>query len=185
MNQNVENEKSQSVRELRNSSQRNGARNVPLQSFGRFLCCASVTHTRPLLQDMVESQSRRINDLMERVRLQQDKLDKQNVRIRTLQSQVSTQASTHTAAFAFVSFPWQPGFHPSQIQQPRQRSSFPGRSSTEDPLQGGAAEQHDTPVGEYRSSRVKDLLLTLMQVDWTQSDAKCGEPSAGCGHKEA
>ncbi|XP_004078707.1 angiopoietin-related protein 4 [Oryzias latipes] len=72
------------------------------------------------IQDMVESQSRRINDLMERVRLQQDKLDKQNVRIRTLQS---------------------------QIQQPRQRSSFPGRSSTEDPLQGGAAEQQDTPVG--------------------------------------
>lgn len=37
---------------------------------------------------MLETQNRRIDDLMERIRLQQEKLDKQNVRIRTLQSQV-------------------------------------------------------------------------------------------------
>lgn len=37
---------------------------------------------------MLEGQNRRIDDLMERIRLQQEKLDKQNVRIRTLQSQV-------------------------------------------------------------------------------------------------
>lgn len=41
-------------------------------------------------QLMLESQNRRIDDLMERIRLQQEKLDKQNVRIRTLQSQVRT-----------------------------------------------------------------------------------------------
>lgn len=38
---------------------------------------------------MLDSQNRRIDDLVERIRLQQEKLDKQNVRIRTLQSQVS------------------------------------------------------------------------------------------------
>lgn len=43
-----------------------------------------------LRQLMLESQNRRIDDLMERIRLQQEKLDKQNVRIRTLQSQVGT-----------------------------------------------------------------------------------------------
>lgn len=37
---------------------------------------------------MLETQNKRIDDLMERIRLQQEKLDKQNVRIRTLQSQV-------------------------------------------------------------------------------------------------
>lgn len=40
------------------------------------------------LQLMLEGQNKRIDDLMERIRLQQEKLDKQNVRIRTLQSQV-------------------------------------------------------------------------------------------------
>lgn len=39
-------------------------------------------------QVMLESQNRRIDDLLERIRLQQEKLDKQNVRIRTLQNQV-------------------------------------------------------------------------------------------------
>lgn len=39
-------------------------------------------------QMMLEAQNRRIDDLMERISLQQEKLDKQNVRIRTLQSQV-------------------------------------------------------------------------------------------------
>ncbi|XP_041659982.1 angiopoietin-related protein 4 [Cheilinus undulatus] len=40
------------------------------------------------IQLMLEGQNRRIDDLMERIRLQQEKLDKQNVRIRTLQSQL-------------------------------------------------------------------------------------------------
>lgn len=39
-------------------------------------------------QLMLEAQNRRIDDLLERISLQQEKLDKQNVRIRTLQSQV-------------------------------------------------------------------------------------------------
>lgn len=39
---------------------------------------------------MLEAQNRRIDDLMERIRLQQEKLDKQNVRIRTLQNQVTS-----------------------------------------------------------------------------------------------
>lgn len=37
---------------------------------------------------MLEAQNKRIDDLVNRIRLQQDKLDKQNVRIRTLQNQV-------------------------------------------------------------------------------------------------
>lgn len=41
-----------------------------------------------LCQPMLEAQNKRIDDLMERIRLQQEKLDKQNVRIRTLHSQV-------------------------------------------------------------------------------------------------
>lgn len=40
---------------------------------------------------MLEAQNRRIDDLVERIKLQQEKLDKQNVRIRTLQSQVRKQ----------------------------------------------------------------------------------------------
>lgn len=42
-------------------------------------------------QLMLEAQNRRIDDLVERIKLQQEKLDKQNVRIRTLQSQVRKQ----------------------------------------------------------------------------------------------
>lgn len=45
-------------------------------------------HVIPYSQVMLENQNRRIDDLLERIRLQQEKLDKQNVRIRTLQSQV-------------------------------------------------------------------------------------------------
>ncbi|GAA6228564.1 angiopoietin-related protein 4 [Lates japonicus] len=71
------------------------------------------------IQLMLEAQNRRIDDLMERIRLQQEKLDKQNVRIRTLQS---------------------------QIQQSRQRPS-PRSSSTDGSEQsGGVAEQRDSPV---------------------------------------
>lgn len=40
------------------------------------------------IQLMLEAQNKRIDELMERIRLQQEKLDKQNVRIRTLQSQI-------------------------------------------------------------------------------------------------
>uniref|UniRef100_H3C6S1 Angiopoietin-like 4 n=1 Tax=Tetraodon nigroviridis TaxID=99883 RepID=H3C6S1_TETNG len=40
------------------------------------------------IQVMLENQNRRIDDLLERIRLQQEKLDKQNARIRTLQNQV-------------------------------------------------------------------------------------------------
>ncbi|XP_077373875.1 angiopoietin-related protein 4 [Festucalex cinctus] len=40
------------------------------------------------IQMMLEAQNRRIDDLMARMRQQQEKLDKQNVRIRTLQSQI-------------------------------------------------------------------------------------------------
>ncbi|XP_077413351.1 angiopoietin-related protein 4 [Vanacampus margaritifer] len=54
------------------------------------------------IQMMLEAQNRRIDDLMARMRLQQEKLDKQNVRIRTLQSQIqqSRQRSfTNTEVF--------------------------------------------------------------------------------------
>lgn len=50
---------------------------------------------------MLEAQNRRIDDLLERIRLQQEKLDKQNVRIRTLQSQVRKQSRKQLATYAF------------------------------------------------------------------------------------
>ncbi|XP_023123421.1 angiopoietin-related protein 4 [Amphiprion ocellaris] len=71
------------------------------------------------IQLMLEAQNRRIDDLMERIRLQQEKLDKQNVRIRTLQS---------------------------QIQQSRQRPSPRSSSTTDGSVQGEDAEQRDSPV---------------------------------------
>jgi peptidoglycan hydrolase CwlO-like protein len=37
---------------------------------------------------MLETQNKRIDDLMDRIQLQQEKLDKQNTRIKSLQSQV-------------------------------------------------------------------------------------------------
>uniref|UniRef100_A0A8C6SZ01 Angiopoietin-like 4 n=1 Tax=Neogobius melanostomus TaxID=47308 RepID=A0A8C6SZ01_9GOBI len=40
------------------------------------------------IQVMLEAQNKRIDELMGRIRLQQEKLDKQNMRIRTLQSQI-------------------------------------------------------------------------------------------------
>lgn len=70
------------------------------------------------IQLMLEAQNRRIDDLMERIRLQQDKLDKQNVRIRTLQS---------------------------EIQQSRQKASQRS-SKSESSVQGGVAEQRDSPA---------------------------------------
>ncbi|KAM6920062.1 angiopoietin-related protein 4 [Lycodopsis pacificus] len=68
------------------------------------------------IQLMLEGQNKRIDDLMERIRLQQEKLDKQNVRIRTLQS---------------------------QVQQSRQRPS--SRNSNTD-AQSVVSEQRDSPV---------------------------------------
>ncbi|XP_038574228.1 angiopoietin-related protein 4-like [Micropterus salmoides] len=70
------------------------------------------------IQLMLEAQNRRIDHLVERIRLQQEKLDKQNVRIRTLQS---------------------------QIQQSRQRPALRS-SNTDGSEQSGAAEQRDSPV---------------------------------------
>lgn len=37
---------------------------------------------------MLEAQNKRIDELVERIKQQQEKLDKQNIRIRTLQNQV-------------------------------------------------------------------------------------------------
>ncbi|KAK2822205.1 hypothetical protein Q5P01_022270 [Channa striata] len=68
------------------------------------------------IQLMLEAQNRRIDDLMERIRLQQEKLDKQNVRIRTLQS---------------------------QIQSSRQRNNL---RSSNGSAQSGVTEQRDSPV---------------------------------------
>ncbi|CAJ1071825.1 angiopoietin-related protein 4 [Xyrichtys novacula] len=68
------------------------------------------------IQLMLEGQNKRIDDLMERIRLQQEKLDKQNVRIRTLQS---------------------------QVQQSRQRPLTRSTSSSTD---SSLAEQRDSPV---------------------------------------
>lgn len=56
-------------------------------------------------QLMLEAQNRRIDDLMERIRLQQEKLDKQNVRIRTLQSQVRKRYNyAHSSVVLISSF---------------------------------------------------------------------------------
>ncbi|KAJ3595738.1 hypothetical protein NHX12_005041 [Muraenolepis orangiensis] len=41
-----------------------------------------------VIQTMLEGQNKRIDDLLERIQLQQEKLDKQNMRIRSLQSQI-------------------------------------------------------------------------------------------------
>ncbi|KAM4727684.1 LOW QUALITY PROTEIN: angiopoietin-related protein 4-like [Anableps anableps] len=71
------------------------------------------------IQLMLDTQNRRIDDLVERIRLP-EKLDKQNVRIRTLQSQIQ-----------------QSGLRLS----PRSSSS-----STEGPAQSGAEEQRDSPL---------------------------------------
>ncbi|XP_077580887.1 angiopoietin-related protein 4 [Stigmatopora nigra] len=70
------------------------------------------------VQMMLEAQNRRIDDLMARMRLQQEKLDKQNVRIRTLQS---------------------------QIQQSKQRPLGNGDGG-DGFLANGATEQRDSPV---------------------------------------
>lgn len=54
---------------------------------------------------MLENQNRRIDDLLERIRLQQEKLDKQNARIRTLQNQVGDALrSSYNAIHIFLAF---------------------------------------------------------------------------------
>ena len=49
-----------------------------------------------VFQWMLEAQNQRIDELVERIKQQQDKLDKQNIRLRTLQSQVSKRPQTLT-----------------------------------------------------------------------------------------
>ncbi|KAL7850815.1 hypothetical protein AOLI_G00211710 [Acnodon oligacanthus] len=44
-----------------------------------------------IIQWMLEAQNQRIDELVERIKQQQDKLDKQNIRLRTLQSQIQTR----------------------------------------------------------------------------------------------
>ncbi|XP_053739151.1 angiopoietin-related protein 4 [Synchiropus splendidus] len=70
------------------------------------------------IQFLLEAQNRRIDDLMGRIRLQQEKLDKQNVRIRALQT---------------------------QIQQTRAGSAQRGATS-DGFVPSGEAEQHDSPL---------------------------------------
>ncbi|KAK7944466.1 hypothetical protein WMY93_000194 [Mugilogobius chulae] len=71
------------------------------------------------IQLMLEAQNKRIDDLMERIRLQQEKLDKQNVRIRTLQS---------------------------QIQQSRKRGDTPSKPTHDGP--SVVVEQRDSPAAD-------------------------------------
>ncbi|KAM4605080.1 angiopoietin-related protein 4 [Polymixia lowei] len=71
-----------------------------------------------IIQLMLEAQNKRIDDLVSRIRLQQEKLDKQNVRIRTLQS---------------------------QIQQTKERPALRS-SKAADTVQTGSSEQLDSPI---------------------------------------
>lgn len=66
---------------------------------------------------MLEAQNKRIDDLVNRIRLQQDKLDKQNVRIRTQQN---------------------------QIQLTKERPAF--RRKPEEAVHNGSIEQRDSPI---------------------------------------
>lgn len=95
---------------------------------------------------MLEAQNRRIDDLLERIRLQQEKLDKQNVRIRALQSQVRKRfrnACYHYNYYYYENYLFVfPTISPFisellQVQQSRQSSN-----------NDGALEQRDSPVGK-------------------------------------
>lgn len=99
---------------------------------------------------MLETQNRRIDDLVERIRLQQEKLDKQNVRIKTLQSQVKKQLRTkrvHLSAsyklffffFSLVSY-FSKLMVLSELFQAQQSRKY---SNTD-----GSVEQSDSPVGK-------------------------------------
>lgn len=102
---------------------------------------------------MLEAQNRRIDDLMERISLQQEKLDKQSVRIRTLQSEVRTRMMndemimnyTNLYIYYFVMFSGISSLIRNlfQIQQSRQKDK-----STDSSVHSGAAEQRDSPAGE-------------------------------------
>lgn len=70
-----------------------------------------------IIQWMLEAQNRRIDDLVERIRVQQEKLEKQNVRIRTLQN---------------------------QIKQRKDRSSL--RRKVDEAALNGSIEQGDSPI---------------------------------------
>lgn len=93
---------------------------------------------------MLEAQNRRIDGLLERIRLQQEKLDKQNVRIRALQSQVRKRLrnayyccnNNYNYNYLFV-FSTISQFISEllQVQQSRQSND-------------GALEQRDSPVGK-------------------------------------
>lgn len=105
---------------------------------------------------MLEAQNRRIDDLVERIKLQQEKLDKQNVRIRTLQSQVRKQLRIQRKRFCiphqnkvvvfcwyFIIFSYFLHSHCwfwtyFQVQQSRQSSNT-----------DGSVEQRDSPVGKW------------------------------------
>ncbi|KAJ8011309.1 hypothetical protein DPEC_G00056810 [Dallia pectoralis] len=70
-----------------------------------------------IIQWMLEAQNKRIDDLVDRIRLQQEKLDKQTLRIRTLQH---------------------------QIQLTKERPGF--RRKAEEAVQNSSIEQRDSPI---------------------------------------
>ncbi|XP_010892446.1 angiopoietin-related protein 4 [Esox lucius] len=70
-----------------------------------------------IIQWMLEAQNKRIDDLVDRIRLQQEKLDKQSLRIRTLQH---------------------------QIQLTKERPAF--RRKPEEAVQNSSIEQRDSPI---------------------------------------
>lgn len=98
-----------------------------------------IKNASPCHQVMLENQNRRIDDLLERIRLQQEKLDKQNVRIRTLQSQVGgTRISRSFYSLLLCSAVSRCVFFFGLFQVQSRKSS-----STD-----ASAEQSDSPVGE-------------------------------------
>lgn len=107
-----------------------------------------------LFQGMMEAQNRRIDDLVDRIKQQQEKLDKQNIRIRTLQNQVgqcpNSASMYYSSNWRFThSLLWVSGhlkFPPhSQIQINLQ--SFLKRK--DDAIsQNGSIEQRDSPLGK-------------------------------------
>ncbi|KAG9332204.1 hypothetical protein JZ751_015495 [Albula glossodonta] len=87
-----------------------------LQGEGMEVANGNYTDARTI-QWMLEEQTRRIDDLVDRIRQQQHKLDKQNVQIRTLQN---------------------------QIQQRKERSSL--RRKVDENAQNASTEQSDSPM---------------------------------------
>lgn len=60
-------------------------------------CMLPYTLLSILFQWMMEAQNRRIDELVDRIKQQQEKLDKQNIRIRALQNQVGYFSTTQLA----------------------------------------------------------------------------------------